>query len=72
MTSLIEGQIKNGVPSGIARVIDAADGTCYLGQFKEGKRNGKGVLFKHDGTVVQEGIWSNNELSRDQEVDLMV
>ena len=55
----------------MARAISAVDGTCYLGQFKDGEKNGKGIMFKYDGTIIAEGIWNNGTLARDQEVDLM-
>ena len=37
------------------------DGSYYVGEFKDRKREGKGKLVKADGTI-QEGQWMNNVL----------
>lgn len=35
------------------------DGSRYVGFWKDGKRNGRGALYKPDGAV-QEGLWKND------------
>ena len=37
------------------------DGSIYKGNWKEGKKNGKGYFAENDKTL-REGIWENNEL----------
>jgi hypothetical protein len=36
-------------------------GTRYIGQFKNGKRNGRGVFYYQDGSYY-EGYWKDNKM----------
>ena len=35
------------------------EGSKYVGEYKDGKRNGKGTYTKADGTVYK-GLWEND------------
>jgi hypothetical protein len=50
---------KDGYCNGSgALVFD--DGRKYVGEFKDGMRTGKGVLFDKQGAVISDGIWAEN------------
>ena len=38
-----------------------SDGEYYIGQFKYGLKNGKGILYSKDGTIKYEGDWINDK-----------
>jgi TonB family protein len=35
------------------------DGHKFVGEFKDGKPNGRGALFDSDGSLINQGIWAN-------------
>ena len=37
------------------------DGKYYIGQFKNGLPNGKGIKFYSNGTIKNQGNWIKNE-----------
>ena len=43
-----------------------ADGTKYDGHWKEGKKNGTGVLYDKSGKTLLEGTWTNGEFVEDK------
>ena len=44
------------------------DGNKYVGAFKEGKLAGQGTLYAANGTVLQAGIWANDQFVRSASV----
>lgn len=55
---ILEGQWLNGQLNGYGREI-SAEGDCYLGNFKDGKRHGKGIMF-YQTKDIYEGSWFEN------------
>ena len=55
------GMFKKGLPSGKGTYYYAS-GAVYVGELREGKRQGQGTLtFMNDGEqIVEEGIWEND------------
>jgi hypothetical protein len=41
-----------------------ANGNKYVGEFKDGKYNGKGTLFSSNGSVISQGIWADGNFVR--------
>ncbi len=39
----------------------AADGSKYVGEWKDGKETGVGTLVSPNGTVIHGGLWLNGE-----------
>ena len=37
------------------------DGKYYIGQWKNGLRNGKGTMYYSNGTIKYEGDWVNDK-----------
>jgi hypothetical protein len=37
------------------------NGFKFIGDYKEGKQNGRGTLYRADGVIVQQGVWSNSK-----------
>ena len=52
----IEGDCNNGYGT-----YTWADGTKYVGEWKDGKRHGQGTYTFPDGTV-EKGIWEKDKL----------
>ena len=52
----IEGDCNNGYGT-----YTWADGSKYVGEYKDGKRHGQGTFTATDGRVMK-GIWENGEL----------
>ena len=40
--------------------ITLPNGDKYFGKFKDGKRKGKGLIFRPDGSILQSGFWEND------------
>ena len=57
------GEWKNGKPNGQG-IFTFVVGSRYVGEFKDGKRNGLGTLFASNGTVIDQGIWADNDFVR--------
>jgi hypothetical protein len=55
------GHWRDGKPDGTGSLIHI-DGTIYNGQFKNGLKNGHGVL-NVPGKPCQKGIWANDYFS---------
>jgi hypothetical protein len=58
--STYKGTMKEGRISGQGEVTYAT-GDRYIGQFKDGKRNGRGIMFTGGGSSRYEGLWKNDE-----------
>ena len=39
--------------------VTSRDGNTYVGEWKDGKRNGQGTEYRADGTILRSGIWEN-------------
>jgi len=59
--SVFEGEIKDGIGNGFARIIYGDSGKSYTGYYDEGIKSGKGVQRQKDGSIQSQGIWWNNE-----------
>ncbi len=53
-------------------VIRALGGLTIIGEYKDGKRNGKGMEITPDGKIVKEGIYQLGELIKLEEVDIPI
>ena len=42
-------------------IRDRKEKLVYTGQFREGKRHGKGKQYREDGTLYYDGLWRNNK-----------
>jgi hypothetical protein len=40
----------------------------YVGEWKDGRSNGKGSLYAPDGFLMREGIWANNNLVKSTQI----
>jgi hypothetical protein len=61
------GEWKDGKQSGQG-VFTFNVGSRYVGEFKDGKRNGQGTLFASNGSIIDQGIWVDNNLVRSAQV----
>jgi len=59
--SRYEGSFKKNKRHGKGTMI-AADGSKWSGKWKHNKKNGKGKLFDAEGSVVQQGVWEEDQL----------
>ena len=55
-TGCVEGDCVNGQGTYSYR-----SGSRYVGEFKYGKRNGKGTLTRADGVIFPCGLWKDDE-----------
>ena len=53
------GQVENGEPSGLG-VIYYPNGNMYIGEWKDGKRNGQGTFTYPDDGRNYEGEWKGD------------
>ena len=53
-----KGEVENGVPNGLGFLI-FPNGDKYVGEYKDGKRNGRGTFTYNDGKYV--GEWKDGE-----------
>ena len=54
------GNFVNGKLEGTGKFI-WPNGNYYIGQFKNGKKNGKGIIYSKDGNILYEGDFSNDK-----------
>ena len=40
-----------------------ADGRNYVGEFKDGKKHGQGTYTYADGSIIEDGVWKDDEFS---------
>jgi hypothetical protein len=59
--SLYEGEIKEGIGHGFARIIYGETGKSYIGYYRTGIKYGKGIQLKESGEEQISGIWVSNE-----------
>lgn len=66
--SVYYGDVVEGEPSGVGTMIAPTDGEisncpesyCYVGRFKEGKKQGRGKVYDSAGTLIHQGIFAND------------
>ena len=61
------GEWKDGKHNGQG-IFTFNVGSRYVGEFKDGKRNGQGTLFGSNNSVIDQGIWANNNFVRSVQV----
>ncbi|NVO02825.1 MAG: hypothetical protein HXX09_09010 [Bacteroidetes bacterium] len=69
------GNMKNGKRDGQGTII-CGDETLYgyykyVGEWKDRLKNGKGVTYKKDGSIIQDGYWFNDTYVGSSTVDLI-
>ncbi len=69
-STLIEGDFKNGVPSGYVVVEYEKTGDRYEGEMIGSKKHGKGVLTSKKDSTRIEGSWLNDKFVSHESVDL--
>ena len=52
------GSFENGLKHG-SGTYKFQNGQKYVGEYREGKREGKGVIYNSDGSISYEGEWMN-------------
>lgn len=57
----VKGNCENGF--GIKKYYD---GSRYIGQWKESKQNGNGVLVSGEGKILSSGIWKEGEFTNEK------
>jgi len=45
-----------------------SNGNKYIGQYKDHKRNGLGTLYSPNGSIIQQGIWSDDKFVQSQSI----
>ncbi len=45
-----------------------ASGNKYVGEHKDGRRNGLGTLYASNGSIINQGIWADNNFVRSESV----
>jgi len=64
-------EYENSEQNGLG-VFIFPDGLTFISQYKNGKREGKGLDIRTDGQIEKEGIWQLGELVKLEEVDLPI
>lgn len=59
--SVYEGQIRDGIGHGFARIIYGDSGKSYTGYYEKGIKTGKGIQREKSGGIQAQGIWKDNE-----------
>lgn len=57
----LEGIYKNGLIFDGKGIYIYDDGSRYIGEWEDGKRNGKGILLDNLGSTIKSGNWKDNE-----------
>jgi len=57
------GEFKDGKSNGLG-TFTLADGRKYVGEFKDNKYNGQGYLYASNGSIVNQGIFADNNFVR--------
>jgi len=61
------GEFKDGKRNGQG-TFTVANGNKYVGEYKDDKRNGQGTLYSSNGSVINQGIWADNNFVRSEPV----
>jgi hypothetical protein len=69
-STLIEGNFKNGVPSGYVVVEYEKTGERYEGEMLGGKKHGKGVFSSKKDLSRIEGSWLNDKFVSHESIDI--
>lgn len=64
--TIYKGSFKTGCFEGQGTMI-WADGSKYIGEWKECKKHGKGIMYNADGTVAYNGKWEDGEIADEVE-----
>ena len=62
-----QGQFMSGKYHGQGK-FTWADGWYYIGQYKDSKRNGLGTQYSPNGSVYQQGLWSDDNFVQAQSI----
>lgn len=65
---VFSGLFKDGVFDGQG-TYTLSDGSKYVGEYKGGNRNGLGILYSTDGSIIIQGRWSDGLLEQSFAVD---
>jgi hypothetical protein len=58
-----EGRFRHGLPNGFNRFLNAYNGFCRMGYYKDGNPYGKWCHFDETGKFWKEqGIWNGTDL----------
>ena len=63
------GEIANDKPNGRG-TTSWIGGERYVGDHRDGVRDGEGTLFSRDGSILQSGVWSRGRFVRSVEVQI--
>jgi len=68
-----EGEEKNGLKHGQGILYFLAEnqwkGQRYVGEYQGDKRNGLGIFYQADGSILESGLYKDNTLVKSQYVD---
>jgi hypothetical protein len=71
-SNLMEGNFKNGLPSGFVLIEYEKSGDRYEGEMLNGKKHGKGIFVQNRGSKKIEGNWLNDNFVSFESVNLDV
>jgi hypothetical protein len=57
------GDYKDGKRNGFG-VYTFTNGNKYVGEFKDGDYNGLGTMYASDGSIINQGIWADDNFVR--------
>jgi hypothetical protein len=58
------GEVKDGNNRSGKGIYTYANGDKYIGNFSYGNRNGQGTLYAPNGSIINQGIWADNNFVR--------
>jgi hypothetical protein len=56
------GEFKDGNAHGQGTYYTSSNGYKFVGEYKDGQRSGIGTLYASNGSVINQGIWTNGNL----------
>ncbi|PJZ68295.1 membrane-binding protein [Leptospira perolatii] len=64
----LEGSYRKGIIFQGKGIYIYDDGSKYLGEWKDGKRHGKGSLFDNRGNIIQIGEWESDKFVKEYSI----